>query len=62
MHICCKNCKNIKVIHFQKNLSTFQKIKSKCVICLTERRFIDKIDDKYDLQSELETYLHFFVY
>ena len=62
MHICCKNCKNIQVIYIsKKKLSRFQKIKSKCVICLTERTFIDKIEDKYDLESELEIYLHFFV-
>ena len=35
--------------------------KSKCVICLTEGTFIDKIEDKYDLGSELEIYLEFFV-
>ena len=33
-----------------------QKIKGKpkCTICLTERTFIDKIEDKYDLERELE--------
>ena len=34
--------------------------KSKCAICLTERTFIDEIEDKYDLESELEVYLQFF--
>ena len=34
--------------------------KSKCAICLTERTFIDEIEDKYDLESELEIYLQFF--
>ena len=34
--------------------------KSKCAICLTERTFIDEIEDKYDLESELEFYLQFF--
>ena len=28
--------------------------KSKCAICLTERTFIDKIEDEYDLESKLE--------
>ena len=35
--------------------------KSKYTICLTERTFIDKIEDKYDLESELEIYLQCFV-
>ena len=35
--------------------------KSKYVICLTERTFIDKNEDKYGLESELEIYLQFFV-
>ena len=34
--------------------------KSKCAICLIERTFIDEIEDKYDLESELEVYLQFF--
>ena len=34
--------------------------KSKCAICSTERTFIDKIEDEYDLESELEVYLQFF--
>ena len=39
-----------------------QKIKGKpkCTICLTERTFIDKIEDKYDLESELEIHFQFF--
>ena len=28
--------------------------KSKCAIFLTERTFIDKIEDEYDLESKLE--------
>ena len=28
--------------------------------CLTERTFIDKIEDECDLESELEVYLQFF--
>ena len=34
--------------------------KSKCVICLTKRTFIHEIEDKYDLESELEIYFQFF--
>ena len=34
--------------------------KSKCAICLTERTFIHRIEDKYGLESELEIYLQFF--
>ena len=33
--------------------------KSKCAICSTERTFFDKIEDKYDLEDELEIYLKF---
>ena len=35
--------------------------KSKWAICLTERTFIDKIEDEYDLDNELEVYLQFFI-
>ena len=34
--------------------------KSKCAICLTEKVFIYEIDDKCDLESELEIYIQFF--
>ena len=30
------------------------KRKSKCAICFIEKTFIDEIEDKYDLESELE--------
>ena len=36
------------------------KEKSKCAICFTGRTFIDEIEDKFDLESELEVYLQFF--
>ena len=36
------------------------KEKSKYVICLTESTLNHKIEGKYDLESELETYLQFF--
>ena len=34
--------------------------KSKCAICLTEKTFINKIEDKYYLESELKVYIRFF--
>ena len=34
--------------------------KSKCVIWLTKRTFIHKIEDEYALESELEIFLPFF--
>ena len=37
------------------------KEKPKCAIFLTERTFIDKIEDEYDLDNELEVYLQFFI-
>ena len=65
MHIYCKNCKKHTDNTFPKKLILISKNKikgkSKCAICLTERTFIDKIEDKYDLESELEIYLQFFV-
>ena len=33
---------------------------SNCFICLTERSFIYEIEDKHDLESELEVYFQFF--
>ena len=63
MHICCKKCKKHTSNTFPKKLVLISKNKikgkSKCPICLTERTFIDKIEDKYDLESELEVYLQF---
>ena len=64
MHIYCKKCKkhtsntsSNKLVLIKKNKI---KGKSKCAVCLTERTFTDKIEDKYDLESELEVYLQFF--
>ena len=34
--------------------------KSNCAICLTKRTFIHKIENEYDLESELEINLQFF--
>ena len=65
MQIYCKNCKNIQVGNrLPKKLVLISKKKikgkSKCAICLTEKTFIDEIEDKYDLEIELEFYLQFF--
>ena len=64
MHIYCKKCKKHtgntflkKIILISKNNT---KEKSRCVICLTKRTFIDEIEGEYDLGGELETYLQFF--
>ena len=63
MHIYCKKCKKHTSNTFPKKLVLISKNKikgkSKCPICLTERTFIDKIEDKCDLESELEVYLQF---
>ena len=62
--IYCKSCKKHTSNMFLKRLVLISKNKiegkSKCAICLTERTFIDEIEDKYDLESELEIYLQFF--
>ena len=61
MHIYCKkhtgNTFPKKMVLISKNQI---KGKSKCVICLTGRTFINEIEDKYDLESELESFLQFF--
>ena len=64
MHIYCKKCKKHTGNTFPKKLILISKNKikgkSKCAICLTERTFIDEIEGKYDLESELEIYFQFF--
>ena len=64
MHIYCKNCKKHTDNTFQKKLVLVSKNnikgKSKCATCLTERTFINKIENKYDLETELEVYLQCF--
>ena len=59
-----KNCKKYTGNTFPKKLVLISKNKikgkSKCAICLTERTFIDEIEDEYDLESELEVYIQFF--
>ena len=58
MHIYCKKCKKHTSDIFPKKLTLISKNKikgkSKCAIFLTERTFIDKIEDEYDLESKLE--------
>ena len=61
MHIYYKKCKkhtsntsSNKLVLITKNKI---KGKSKCTVCFTERTFTDKIEDEYDLESELEVYL-----
>ena len=65
MHICCKNCKKHTDNTFPKKLILILenkfKIKSKCGICLNKRTFIHEIEGKYDLESEFEIHLQFFV-
>ena len=65
MHIYCKNCKKHTGNTFPKKLILISKNKikgkPKCAISLTERTFIYKIEDVYDLESELWVYLQFFV-
>ena len=63
MYIYCKKCKKHIGNTFPKNLILISKNeikgKSRCVICLTKRTFIDEIDGKYDIENELEIYLKF---
>ena len=63
MYIYCKKCNKHAGNTFPKKLIIVSKDKikgkSKCAICLTERTFIDEI--KYELESELEIYLQFFI-
>ena len=62
MHIYCKNCNKHTNNTFPKKIILISKNKikgkSKCVICLTERTFIDETEG--DLESELEIYFQFF--
>ena len=64
MHIYCKKCKKHTGNTFPKKLILILKNKikgkSKYIISLTERTFIDEIEDEYNLESELEIYLQFF--
>ena len=64
MHIYCRNCKKHTNNTFPKKLILISKNKikgkSKSAICLTERTFINELEDKYDLESELQIYFQFF--
>ena len=63
MHIYCKKCNKHTANTSPKKLvliSNYKiKGKSRCVICLTERSFIDEVE--YDLETALEIYLQFFI-
>ena len=56
MHIYCKKCNKHTGNAFPKKLILISKNKikgkSRCTICLTERTFIDEIEEEYDLKSE----------
>ena len=62
MHIYCKKCNKHTSNTYPKKIILISKDKikgkSKCAIFLTERTFIDKIED--DLELELKIYLQFF--
>ena len=64
MYIYCKKFKKHTGNTFPKKLILISqnkiKVKSKCIICFTERTFTDEIEGEYDLESELEIYLQFF--
>ena len=61
MHIYCTKCKKHTGNTFPKELILISenkiKGKSRCTISLTERTFIDEIEDQYDL----EIYFQLFV-
>ena len=65
MQIYCKSCKKHTGNTLPKKLVLILKnkikIKSKCAVCLTEGTFIRETEDKYDLESELENYIQFFI-
>ena len=55
-----KSVKNIQAIIFLVLISKNKtKGKSKYAACLAKRTFIHEIEDKYDLEIELEVYLQF---
>ena len=63
MHFYCKRCNKHTGNTYPKKIILISKDKikgkSKCVICLTERTFVDDIEG--DLERELEIYLQFFI-
>ena len=64
MQVYCENCKKHRGNTFPKKLILISKNKikgkSKWVIYLTEKTFINETEGKYDIESELEIYLQFF--
>ena len=60
MHTYCKNCKKHTGNSFPRKLiltlKNKAKGKSKCPICLTEKTFINEIEGRCGLESELEIY------
>ena len=55
-----KSVENIQAIIFLVLISKYKtKGKSKYAACLAKRTFIHEIEDKYDLEIELEVYLQF---
>ena len=64
MYMYCKNCKKHTGNMSPKILILISKNeikgKSKCVICFTKKTFIDGIEEKYDIESQLKIYLQFF--
>ena len=65
MHIYCKKFKKHTGNTFPKKIILISKNKikgkSRCVICLTKRTFIDEIEGEFVLGGELEIYLQFFI-
>ena len=63
MHIYGKKCNKQTSNTYPKKIILISKHKikrkSKCVICLPERTFIDEIEG--DLERELKIYLQFFI-
>ena len=63
MDIYCKNWKKCTDCKYPKKLILISdkkaKTKSKCVECLTDRMFSDKINEEYDLEQLVK---HFFLY
>ena len=52
-------CKKHTSNRFPKKLVPISKKQSICAICLTERTFIHKIENNYDLKSKVKVYPKF---
>ena len=61
MHIYCTKCKKHTGNTFPKELILISenkiKGKSRCTISLTERTFIDEIEDQYDLENYFQLFV-----